>query len=569
MKNININTKKESHSSIFRIILYIFLIVFLTIASLIASLFVKRDLSVRNLDEIYSIFRSNNLEYILPFKQYDIAFEKGIDELSRTEITKSLDIMENDSLKRFNIVNESEYMIEAQYIEDSKEDLGNTYLVFVGHPYWISDGIRKSDLGKYKFVVKREEGEYISKIIKQYTKNENVSIVPSDDIQATLLKNEGKMLGVIGYRDLNDKLKLLELDGKYFLEDLSGGIKVSYTITDNVPEHIISAAYKNSDVIDEITRDDILKINMTGVTAISRRLGLATKNSGDNSYGATKIYKFLSDADFVHTSNEVSFVTGCVPDPATMRFCAVLGHIETLKKLGINIVELTGNHNNDFGATSSASTIETYKKLGWSYYGGGLNETDAAKPLVKDIKGSKVGFLGYNYYDTMQGTGALASATRSGANSFSFEKMEKEIKELKKTVGTVIVTFQFQECYSYPEHGGIYPICYKPLSSPDQKQVFRSAVDYGADIVIGSQAHQPQTFEIYKDKMIYYGLGNLLFDQTPWIGTRQGLVLSHYVLNGKILQTRISTTYYDSDLKPYVTYGKDRELLLNLLKDAR
>ena len=177
-----------------------------------------------------------------------------------------------------------------------------------------------------------------------------------------------------------------------------------------------------------------------------------------------------------------------------------------------------------------------------AYFGGGLNDKDASKALVKEVKGSKVAFLGYNYYDTMLGTGALAGPDRAGANSFSYDKMKKDIANAKQSADVVIVDFQFQECYSYPPNGGIYPICYKPLAYPDQKEVFRRAVEYGADIVVGAQAHQPQTYEIYKDKIIFYGLGNLFFDQIYWIGTRQGLVLSNYLYQGRVLQTRVSTT---------------------------
>jgi len=568
MKSIHINTKRESNSFFFRIILYIVIILILTSLSIILSVFLKKDFTFRNINEVYSYLEGSSVEFIIPFKQYELSFENNIDQETRTAIIDSLRVMSNGEKERFSFVENSEYKVGLEYLKDNSDNLGYTYLVFVGHPYWITDGIKDSELSKYKFVVNKEQSKTIKPILTSYI-NADIEIIENDNIPTFLEKNEGKYIGVIEFDDLNDKLKLLELNSKYFLDDISGGIKVSYTLSDNIPDHIVNAAYKNSNINLELDKSKLLKINMTGVTAISRRLGVATQKSGSNSYAADKIYKFLSNADLVHTSNEVSFAENCIPNPATMRFCAVPSHIETLKKLGVNIVELTGNHNNDFGSSNNTSTIETYKKLGWDYYGGGLNSTDAAKPLIKDIKGSKVAFLGYNYYDTMLGTGALASSKNAGANSFSNEKMKKDIESIRKDVDTIIITFQFQECYSYPEHGGIYPICYKPLSSPDQKKVFRTAIDYGADIVIGSQAHQPQTFEVYKDKMIYYGLGNLLFDQTPWIGTRQGIILSHYVYKGKVLQTKITTTYYDDDLKPYVTTGTQRELLLKLLRDAR
>ena len=61
----------------------------------------------------------------------------------------------------------------------------------------------------------------------------------------------------------------------------------------------------------------------------------------------------------------------------------------------------------------------------------------------------------------MLGTGALASANRSGANSYSEEKMESDISKAREKADIVIVDFQFQECYCYPEGDVIYPLCYK------------------------------------------------------------------------------------------------------------
>ena len=52
--------------------------------------------------------------------------------------------------------------------------------------------------------------------------------------------------------------------------------------------------------------------------------------------------------------------------------------------------------------------------------------------------------------------------------------------------------------------------------------------------------------ELYGDGAIYYGLGNLFFDQTWWPGTTRSLVLVHYFYKGELLQTRIIPTVYDS-----------------------
>ncbi len=368
-------------------------------------------------------------------------------------------------------------------------------------------------------------------------------------------------------------MKLLTLDGKYCMTDSQGCLKIGYVLDGNkrnefvshIINHNMGLKYGESEYIDS---EDILKINMSGVVAIARGLASKIDSSKNYAYPARDLDEFLSDADLTHISNEVSFVKGCTGYTG-MRFCAKPEYIETLKVSGVDIVELTGNHNNDYGSTNNKTTIETYTSLGWDHFGGGLNSEDASKILYKEVKGNTVAFMGYNYYNTMYDQAPLAKETTAGANSYSVEKLTSNIKEAKEKGALVVVTFQFQECYSYPNGDVIYPICYKPLNSPDQKGVFRQAIDLGADIVIGTQAHQPQTYEVYKGGLIFYGLGNLYFDQKNWIGTRQGIILSLYIKDNDLIQVEIIPTIMGNDLIPRVAEMADSNLLLKLLKSAR
>ena len=110
------------------------------------------------------------------------------------------------------------------------------------------------------------------------------------------------------------------------------------------------------------------------------------------------------------------------------------------------------------------------------------------------------------------------------------------------------------------------PECDYPING--QKEFFRSIIDMGADIILGTQAHQPQTFEIYKGKFIYYGTGNLFFDQTYWPGTERSIVFSHYFYNGKLLQTRLSPTVYDLSYQPHLMDTTDAEQFIARLVKA-
>jgi poly-gamma-glutamate synthesis protein (capsule biosynthesis protein) len=94
-------------------------------------------------------------------------------------------------------------------------------------------------------------------------------------------------------------------------------------------------------------------------------------------------------------------------------------------------------------------------------------------------------------------------------------------------------------------------------------------IDLGADVVVGTSAHQTQTFEKYGNGVIYYGLGNLFFDQVWWPGTTRSLILSHYFYNGKLLQTKLVPTIYDSNMQTRLLDADTTKWFIERLVKAR
>lgn len=565
-KTINISAKNDSALNYGRVEkkkskkLKIFLLLLLIISIPLFFLF-------NNFEAFRTITIGLN-EMEIRYDTFTVSFSELIPDELEEEMKVELSKIENKGKKRFAFV-QTDGDIEIGVL-NSENVLFEDYLIPVGHLYWLQNSITFEDIAEKEIIVHEGFSNKVESVLKEVLDIE-VEVQEVEDVLSYLKENEEDAISFLNFENLNHQYQILYLNDKYFLENTEGGISFNIGVEiKSAPKFLGEVIVTNTqDIFTELDFENILKINMSGVTALSRGLAGKIEKSGDNAYPARKIAEFLGDADIVHTSNEVSFVPNCKPDSG-MSFCSHPKYIETLEAINANVIELTGNHNNDFGAQYNAETIEMYKERGWDYYGGGLNSEDAQEILFKELKNSKIAFIGYNYYDTIYNNVMnLAGENRAGANSFSFEKMETDIKKAKEENSLVIVTFQFQECWSYPPSDVIYPPCYKPLSNPDQKKVFRTAVDYGADIVIGSQAHQPQTFEIYNEKPIFYGTGNLFFDQIQWIGTRQGMVLSHYVYENKLLQSKISTTIYDNDMQPYITEGEDRDLLLKLLKEAR
>ena len=99
-----------------------------------------------------------------------------------------------------------------------------------------------------------------------------------------------------------------------------------------------------------------------------------------------------------------------------------------------------------------------------------------------------------------------------------------------------------------------------------QVEDFHCLADAGAVIVSGSQSHQPQAMEFYKDAFIHYGLGNLFFDQYL-LGEpmRQGFIDLHVFYDGRYISTELVTIYFVDFARPRFMAPDERIDLLGAL----
>lgn len=420
----------------------------------------------------------------------------------------------------------------------------------------VRQKITTSELKELQVVVSKDLDSTVRSALATYLGITADSITTFDTL-AEVGEND---IAFIPVTSLTTDVKLLTFNEHYYLDDFSAGAVFRImNVEGNSANDFSSLNLKQS-----LTKDTVLKFNMTGVTALTRVMQKKLDSVGDPRYFSEKIGDFVADADITHVSNEVSFKEGCAYNNTA--FCSPPTFIETLKDSGVDIVELTGNHNNDVGSEYNTETINLYKSLGWSTVGGGLNSAEAAKPYEIDLKGTKLTLLAYNYPDSPNG-GAISGANKAGANSFDFDRIAREITAAKQKSDVVMVNVQYWECYAYPDGYDEFPECDKPIG--EQEANFKKLIDLGADIVVGSSAHQPQTYTLYKGKPIYYGLGNLYFEQTSWPGTERGIILTHYFEAGKLIQTKLTPTVYDKALQTRIMTDEEANYLLTRLHDAR
>lgn len=374
----------------------------------------------------------------------------------------------------------------------------------------------------------------------------------------------GSVLSLVPFEKLEPRWKVLRVDGispldqDFQPEDYALTFGFGFAEGQQPPvELALTAANRDP--------EKMTVLMMTGVTALVRATAHRMEIKG-LTYPAEKIGPLLSSADLTHISNEVSFYSDCPfpdPGPGPLYFCSRPSYIEVLEASGADIVELTGNHNNDsakvYGVDVVPETLELYRERGMLYYGGGLNLDEASRPALVEHNGNKLAFIGCNPAGPIY---AWATEDSPGAAPCEdYQWMKDEIARLRAEGYLPIATFQYFENYSN-------------LAGPEMEVIFREIADAGAVVVQGSQAHTPKEMEFFNDSFIHYGLGNLYFDQMHvyqaylTVGnqqiptTRLEFVDRHVFYNGRHISTDLITLMLEDYAQPRLMTAEEREAFL-------
>ncbi|MEK7672287.1 MAG: CapA family protein [Patescibacteria group bacterium] len=167
-----------------------------------------------------------------------------------------------------------------------------------------------------------------------------------------------------------------------------------------------------------------------------------------------------------------------------------------LKNSGFDVLSISNNHALDQGSKGRDSTITALEQseLGWC---GHPSEADPESIYYGEIGEKKYAFACF----------------QDITHKLDLEDALEMIRRLDAHVDYVIVSV----------HWGIE---YKnSANSAMQVDPGHDFVDAGADFVIGHHPHVVQNFEIYKDKFIFYSLGNFVFDQYWSKATQEELAI--------------------------------------------
>lgn len=255
-----------------------------------------------------------------------------------------------------------------------------------------------------------------------------------------------------------------------------------------------------------------------------------TKSALDNS---DTVFGFLENSVFGH------------PTPCGGGCVVFLGDEEfllSMQTMGIDGISLGANHIGDGGIYALSRTLELLDQYNISHTGASDETRElAVQPFIKEINGKTIVFLAYDdvayYYwatDASWGSASLSVRGEDGIKYINYDKLQSDI-EYAKSLGDMLVVMM-----SWGESE------YVNYALPYQKELGHAIIDAGADLIIGTHQHWASEIEYYNNSIIFYGLGNYIFDQTHTDETREGVFIKTYFYNNNLV---------NYDIIPHMTCG--------------
>ncbi|KAF0108283.1 MAG: hypothetical protein FD146_857 [Anaerolineaceae bacterium] len=357
--------------------------------------------------------------------------------------------------------------------------------------------------------------------------------------------------GIVPFESLQPRWKVLSVDGQSPIHKEFD--QSAYPLA--VPFALQPAAFSLPPSNRDPSKMTVLV--MTGVTAMVRATASRMETKG-LTYPAEGIGGWLRSADVTHISNEISFADSCPPpnpSQTSLTFCSDPDYMALLVDVGADVIELTGNHMNDWGTDNFLYTLDLYRQNNMQVYGGGADLTASLKPLTLSNNGNKLAFIGCNPVGPVAdwATASLPGSAPCG----DYGWMVTDIARLRSEGYLPIATFQYYEYYT-------------PYPAEHQVSVFGQMADAGAVIVSGSQSHYPMAMTFRGETFIHYGLGNLFFDQMNYIlpdgsittGTRNEFIDRYVIYDNRVISVELLTAVLEDYSRPRPMTEAERSQLL-------
>ena len=202
------------------------------------------------------------------------------------------------------------------------------------------------------------------------------------------------------------------------------------------------------------------------------------------------VSEYMQDADITTANMEVPVAGEEFGLSGYPQFNAPPEIIDALAGAGVDIVNNATNHSMDRGDGGVVASTGNMRERGMLYTGSYASEQDKSVPRIIEVNGITVGFLGFTY-----GTNGLPVEQEHFASLID-DTLAAQVAALDSQVDVAVVMLHMGDEYA-------------PLPNEFQEETAATALDAGADLVLGGHPHVVEPFA----GPVWYSHGNFLHGQ--------------------------------------------------------
>ncbi len=291
------------------------------------------------------------------------------------------------------------------------------------------------------------------------------------------------------------------------------------------------------DGIDARSNDgDTWSLLVGGDVMIGRTVNYKAITYGNFDWPYEKLTDLFSKMDFNFINLESPVTESCPIKNDGMIFCGKVNHIASMSKAGINAASVANNHMLNQGKDGLETTLNYLAE-------NSITAVGIQNPAYVDIKGQKVALLAYTDIECYPGVACV-----------DYEKIKSEISVAKDNSDLVIVMY----------HWGAE---YKDYPNERQVEIAHLSIDAGADLILGNHPHWIQPFEMYKDKLVMYSHGNLVFDQMWSQKTREGVLVEYVFKKNNLIDANVYPILIEDYGQPQLLDGQAKMDKIEFLRN--
>ncbi len=213
---------------------------------------------------------------------------------------------------------------------------------------------------------------------------------------------------------------------------------------------------------------------------------------------STDLCNVFLNSDFTVANLEGPTTTSKNVFGARVSVISPINTISFFAKKKINVFNLANNHTFDAGIAGFLDTKNNIMRNNCQFFGAGENVDEASKLLILEKGEVKIGLIGVG--DPGEGLSHSGNYDEGAIISdMNVALIKKLIARSNSIADWTVLNFHNGTEFNF------YPIKYV-------REKLKRFIDFGADIIIAHHPHVPQGIEKYNTGVIFYSLGNFLFD---------------------------------------------------------